>query len=145
MLAGVAIMGLVYRRVQFPTIPSIGGAGVCYATACMAQLPFEITPAEAKQKLDSGEAVLVDVREAAEYQVAKIDGAELVPMNTVPQRLQHLEGLAGEKLLVIHCHHGMRSLSVVNWLRQQGVEQCVSMAGGIELWSVQVDPTVPRY
>lgn len=145
MLAGVAIMNLVYRRVRIPTIPSIGDAGVCYATACMDQLPFEITPEQAKQKLEAGEAVLVDVREALEHQIARIDGAELIPMNTVPQRLQYLEGLAEENLLVIHCHHGMRSLNVVNWLRQQGVEHCVSMAGGIDLWSAQVDPAVPRY
>jgi len=59
--------------------------------------------------------------------------------------VQYLEGLADEKLVVIHCHHGMRSLNVVNWLRQQGVENCYSLEGGIELWSAQVDASVPRY
>lgn len=107
--------------------------------------PFEISPADAKQKIEAGEAVLIDVREEAEYQIAHIDGAELIPMNTVPQRVQYLEGLADEKLVVIHCHHGMRSLNVVNWLRQQGVENCYSLEGGIELWSAQVDASVPRY
>ena len=111
----------------------------------MSALPFEISPAEAKQKLDAGEACLIDVREQMEHQIARIEGAELIPMNTIPQHLQRLDGLAEEKLLVVHCHHGMRSLNVVNWLRQQGVANCVSMAGGIDLWSAQVDPSVPRY
>jgi sulfur-carrier protein adenylyltransferase/sulfurtransferase len=111
----------------------------------LSQLPYEISPAEAQQKVAAGEAVLIDVREELEYQLCRIEGAELVPMNTIPQHLQRLDGLADEKLLVVHCHHGMRSLNVVNWLRQQGVANCVSMAGGIELWSTQVDPSVPKY
>lgn len=111
----------------------------------MNNLKLEITPAEAKAKVEAGEAVLIDVREAAEYQIARIEGAELIPMNTVPQRLQYLDGLADEKLLVVHCHHGMRSLNVVEWLRRQGVANCQSMAGGIEQWSAQVDPRIPRY
>jgi rhodanese-related sulfurtransferase len=111
----------------------------------MPQLPYEIAPAEAKEKVEAGEALLIDVREEIEFRMARIEGAELIPMNTIPQHLQRLDGLADEKLLVVHCHHGMRSLNVVNWLRQQGVANCVSMAGGIELWSTQVDPGVPRY
>ena len=111
----------------------------------MSSLPFEISPVEAKQKLDAGEIVLIDVREVAEHQIALIDGAELIPMGTIPQRLAHLEALADEKLVVVFCHHGMRSLNVVNWLRQQGVSECVSMAGGIDLWTAMVDPSVPRY
>lgn len=107
--------------------------------------PFEISPIDAKQKIDSGEAALIDVREEGEYQVARIEGAELIPMNTVPQRVQYLEALADEKTLVVHCHHGVRSLNVVNWLRQQGIENCLSMEGGIDLWSTQVDPLVPKY
>ncbi|MCL4796300.1 MAG: rhodanese [Bryobacteraceae bacterium] len=104
-----------------------------------------MSPAEAQQQVAAGKAVLIDVREELEFQMARIDGAELIPMNTIPQHLQRLDGLADEKLLVVYCHHGMRSLNVVNWLRQQGVANCVSMAGGIELWSAQVDPQVPRY
>ncbi len=112
----------------------------------MASLPMEVTPQQVKQMLEEGRAVhLLDVREVFEHQIARIEGAELIPMNTVPQRLQYLDGLADEKLLVVHCHHGMRSLNVVNWLRQQGVDNCVSLAGGIDLWSTQVDATVPRY
>jgi rhodanese-related sulfurtransferase len=109
-------------------------------------LPFEITAPEVKRKLDAGEELaLIDVREAFELSQASIAGAEPVPMNTVPPRLQFLDGLADEKLLVVFCHHGIRSLSVVSWLRQQGVENCVSMAGGIDSWSLIVDPAVKRY
>lgn len=109
-------------------------------------LDFEITPREVKQKLDAGDRILlVDVREPMEHQICSIDGAHLIPMNTVPARLQALEAAGEEALVVVFCHHGMRSLSVVNWLRQQGVENCQSMAGGIERWSVEIDPAVPRY
>jgi len=108
-------------------------------------LPLEITPQEAKKKLDAGNAVLIDVREAAEYQLARIEGAELIPMNTVPQRLQYLDGLAEEKTLLVHCHHGIRSLNVVDWLRKQGVTNCQNVSGGIERWSTSVDAAVPRY
>ncbi len=111
----------------------------------MGPLPFEISPLEAKRKADLGEAVLIDVREPDEHRIASIGGAELIPMGTVPQRLGHLEGLADETLVVVVCHHGVRSMNVVAWLRRQGVAGCVSMAGGIERWTAEVDPMVPRY
>ncbi|MBI5280476.1 MAG: hypothetical protein HY858_02250 [Candidatus Solibacter usitatus] len=106
---------------------------------------YEVSPAEAKAKLDAGHARLIDVREPAEWEAARIEGAELVPMGEVRQEFQRLEALAEETLLVIVCHHGVRSLRVVNWLRGQGVGNCVSLAGGIERWSTQVDAAVPRY
>jgi len=109
-------------------------------------LPFEITVREVKTRLDAGERLaLIDVREAHEYALTRIEGAESIPMNTVPGRVRELEDRAEEAALVIFCHHGMRSLSVVDWLRRQGVEQCQSMAGGIDAWSIAIDPAVPRY
>ena len=106
--------------------------------------PLQITPREVKQRLDSGEKLrLVDVREPFEYQQARIEGSELIPMRSVPQALASLE--AEEAPLIVFCHHGMRSLQVVSWLREQGVEQCSSMEGGIERWSLEIDPAVPRY
>jgi rhodanese-related sulfurtransferase len=108
-------------------------------------LPYEITPAEAKAQVEAGLATLVDVREIEEHQLTRIEGAELIPMNTVPQNLQRLEALADEKVLIVFCHHGVRSLNVVHWLRRQGVDNCVTMSGGIEDWSTRVDPEVPRY
>ena len=112
----------------------------------MADLPYEISPKESRARLDAGEkVVLIDVREPGEHQICRIDGAQLIPMRTVPQRVQELDALADEALLVVYCHHGIRSLNTVNWLRKQGVSNCVSMSGGIEEWSTSIDPKVPRY
>ena len=109
-------------------------------------LPLEVTPAEVKRRLDAGESLtLIDVREPVEFQTASIAGSQLIPMNSVPAALQSLEANADESTLIVFCHHGMRSLNVVNWLRQQGVESCQSMSGGIEQWSREIDPSVPRY
>ena len=105
-----------------------------------------MTPAEVKQAVDSGSPItLIDVREPFEHQVAQIEGAELIPMQTVPDQLTGLREKAGETPLIVFCHHGVRSLNVVNWLRRQGVENCWSMAGGIDVWSLAIDPAVPRY
>ena len=107
---------------------------------------MEITPAEVKRRLDAGEKLhLIDVREPGEFATCRIADAELIPMNTVPQHLKRLETLADEAPLIVFCHHGMRSLMVVNWLRQQGVAACSSMSGGIDQWSLSIDPAVPRY
>ncbi len=108
------------------------------------EMSFEITPVELKTLLDGGGSVrLIDCREPEEHAICRIEGAQLIPMRSVPQHLQELEG--EESPIVVFCHHGVRSLSVVDWLRRQGIENCRSMAGGIDLWSVQVDPGVPRY
>ncbi len=66
-----------------------------------------------------------------------------MPMRTVPAHLAQLDD-DGPRI-VVFCHHGVRSLQVVEWLRRQGVENCQSMSGGIDLWSVRIDPGVPRY
>ena len=109
-------------------------------------LPYEITPAEVKARMDAGdELCLIDVRELPEFHTAKIESANLIPMNTIPQQLQMLETQAETTPLIVFCHHGMRSMQVVNWLRSQGVEACQSMAGGIDKWSLEIDPAVPRY
>jgi len=106
---------------------------------------LEITPRGLKQRLDAGEKIhLVDCREPYEYQLAHIDGCELIPMRSVPANLPHLKGKAEESPVVVYCHHGMRSLQVVNWLREQGVA-CQSMSGGIDQWSSEIDPAIPRY
>jgi adenylyltransferase/sulfurtransferase len=109
-------------------------------------LPIETTPQEVKRRLEAGEKLaLIDVREPGEHHLTRIDGAELIPMNTVPQRLAELDGKADEATLVFFCHHGMRSLDVADWLRRQGVDNCQSMSGGIDRWSIEIDPKVPRY
>jgi len=110
-------------------------------------LPLETTPQDIQRRLAAGEKLLlIDVREPAEFQLASIQGAELIPMRTVPAQLQRLEAAADEAAaLIVYCHHGVRSLNVVSWLREQGVSGCQSMAGGIDRWSLQIDPSVPRY
>ncbi len=109
-------------------------------------LPFEITPREVKARLDKGEPTyLIDVREAQEHQIARLAGSELIPMRTVPAALNGLVDKAESALVVVFCHHGIRSLQVVNWLRQNGIEECQSMAGGIDLWSLEIDSSIPRY
>lgn len=109
-------------------------------------LPLEIAPREVKRRMDAGEKLaLIDVREPQEYLLARIESATLIPMRSVPAQLQTLDARADEEPLIVYCHHGIRSLNVVNWLREQGVEACQSMSGGIDAWSLIVDPSVPRY
>ena len=105
---------------------------------------FEVSVADLKRRIDAAQpARLIDVREPVEFATARIEGSELIPMGTVPHRLQELEAI--EDPIVLICHHGIRSLRVAAWLREQGVENCWSLAGGIERWSLEADPTVPRY
>jgi rhodanese-related sulfurtransferase len=107
---------------------------------------LEISARDVRALQNDGKPLhLIDVREPFEVATAAIAGAEPIPMRQIPGELQDLESKAATAPLVVFCHHGVRSLNVVHWLRQQGVENCVSMAGGIEAWSLEVDPTVPRY
>ncbi len=107
-------------------------------------LPMEITPQELRERMAHGERVrLLDVREPWEHQTARIEGAELIPMADVPANLPRLDG--EEAPLVIYCHHGIRSMNVAAWLRRQGVEHAQSLQGGIDRWSREIDPAVPRY
>jgi len=109
-------------------------------------LPLEIAASEVSRRIAVGEKLhLIDVREPNEFAISKIPGAELIPMRQIPGELQSLEAKADEAPLMVFCHHGVRSLNVVNWLRQQGLEACQSIAGGIDAWSLTVDPNVPRY
>jgi rhodanese-related sulfurtransferase len=104
---------------------------------------LEITPAAVKARLDSGERlVLIDVREPWEHQLCRIEGATLIPLGTLAASLQTLPDVDE---LVCYCHHGMRSLDAATWLRFQGIEKAKSLAGGIERWSAEIDPNVPRY
>ncbi len=88
---------------------------------------------------------MIDVREPEEFALARIEGAQLIPMQSIPAELQELEGLADDHDLLLLCHHGVRSLQVVSWLRAHGVENCFSVLGGIDRWSREIDPEVPRY
>nr|WP_316644384.1 rhodanese-like domain-containing protein [uncultured Roseateles sp.] len=110
----------------------------------MEQLPVDRLPAQL-QALGAG-TVLLDVREPWEVALAsiRIDGARWlsIPMGQIPQRLDELDP---SQPVVCYCHHGMRSLQVVAFLQRQGFDSVYNLAGGIEAWSVQMDPAVPRY
>ena len=107
-------------------------------------MDYEITPEDVKNKLDSGEAfTLLDVREPWECSTAKIENSKLMPMGEVPSRA-HQE-LDPDEHIIVLCHHGVRSMNVTVWLRQQGFENVQSMRGGIDAWSRRVDPKVPVY
>lgn len=104
---------------------------------------LQILPMELKQRLDQGEKViLVDVREPGEYQICRIEGAKLIPLGALPS---HVQSLPDDEEVICYCHHGIRSLDAAVWLRQQGIEHAKSLAGGIERWSLEIDPNIPRY
>ena len=108
-------------------------------------LPMEIDCVTVKKRLDSGDNfLLIDCREPSEYDTCKIDGATLLPMSELANRLSELEPYK-DREIIVHCHHGGRSLRVANWLRKNGYDKARSMAGGIDQWSLEIDPTVPRY
>lgn len=114
--------------------------------ACKAgeDVDYEITPEEVKSKLDAGEAfTLLDVREPWEFETARIVGAKLMPMGDVPSRAN--QELDPEDHVVVVCHHGVRSMNVTAWLRQQGFEKAQSMRGGMDAWAKRVDKSVPVY
>ena len=104
---------------------------------------IEITPLEVKELLSRGDKVLfVDVREQWEHDAAHLAGSVLIPLREIPSNLQRIEN---SEQVVIFCHHGMRSLDAAAWLRSQGVEGARSMTGGIDRWSIEIDPAIPRY
>ena len=86
--------------------------------------------------------LLLDVREDWEAGICKIEGATLVPMNTVPARLQELDDDAE---IVCICHHGARSMAVASFLERNGFTDVTNLTGGIHAWAVQVDSTMPKY
>lgn len=108
-------------------------------------LPVEVTCAQVKARLEASENfVFLDCREPNEHQAVSIQQAKLLPLSEIQNRLAELESHR-EGDIVIHCHHGGRSLRVANWLRQQGFSKAQSMAGGIDQWAIEIDPSLPRY
>jgi rhodanese-related sulfurtransferase len=108
-------------------------------------LPIEIDCRTVHSDLVAGaEFLFLDCREPYEYAVAKIEGAKLLPMSELAARVEELAPYR-DRRIVVHCHHGGRSLRVANWLRGQGFDQAQSMAGGIDAWATEIDPAVPRY
>ncbi|MGN6388239.1 MAG: rhodanese-like domain-containing protein [Burkholderiaceae bacterium] len=86
--------------------------------------------------------LLLDVRQPWEYQTCHLPDATLVPLAALPQALA---GLDPAQPVVCICHHGMRSLQAAAFLERQGFADVANLTGGIDAWSIQVDPGVPRY
>ena len=106
-------------------------------------LEYEVSPLEAAFLLRNNEARFLDVREPWEYATARIGGSVLMPMGDVPARA-HQE-LDPDERIVVLCHHGVRSMNVAVWLRNQGFENAQSLRGGIDAWAAEVDPSLGRY
>jgi rhodanese-related sulfurtransferase len=103
----------------------------------------EMSPHELKRRMDAGEPVeLIDVREPFEYEIARINGAKLIPLGEITERLDELNG---EQPIVVHCHSGKRSAQAVRLLQQRGFANVYNLEGGIDAWSDQIAPNVPKY
>lgn len=110
-----------------------------------AELPLEIDCRSVRELQSSGaDFLFLDCREPDEYETAHIEGTTLLPMSALQDRVAELDGRQDQRVIV-HCHHGGRSLRVARWLRAQGYTQAQSMAGGIDDWALRIDPSVPRY
>ena len=110
-------------------------------------LPTEIIPSDASTLLDTSkhaDCLLLDCRTEEEYSIAKIAQSKLIPMQEIPGRLDELEPWK-QKRLVVHCHHGVRSLRVAKWLREHGFDNAQSLKGGIEAWRNEIDSSIPAY
>ena len=102
-----------------------------------------ISPAQLAEQIKSGEALrLIDVREPVEYEIARIAGAELLPLSRFNEWAHRLNT---EERIVVMCHHGIRSAQVCAMLAQGGFDKLYNLAGGIDRWSQEVDGSVPRY
>lgn len=103
----------------------------------------DITPAELAARLSAGRAPrLLDVREPYEWAIARLPDARLIPLNSLPQSAETLDR---DVELVVYCHHGGRSAAAVEWLKDRGFTGARNLVGGIDRWSLEVDPAVRRY
>lgn len=102
-----------------------------------------ITPAQFVERQKSGdELLLIDVREDVEHEMARVEGARLLPLSRFQEWAASLDP---SRETVFMCHHGVRSAQVCAALSHQGFTKLYNLAGGIERWSLEIDPNVPRY
>jgi rhodanese-related sulfurtransferase len=107
---------------------------------------LEVSAQQVRAMMNDPEAalLLIDCREESEWRTARIEGARLIPLGDLTVHAADIAAEAEGRSVVVHCHHGVRSLRAALALRAHGIA-AKSMAGGIDAWSNQVDPTVPRY
>jgi len=102
-----------------------------------------ISPRKLAEKIKNGEDVnLIDVREPIEFEIARIEGARLLPLSRFREWIDELE--SGAETIVM-CHHGVRSAQLCAYLMQNGFERVFNLEGGIDSWSLEVDAEVSRY
>ena len=111
----------------------------------MTLLPLEVSCSDVHHRQTAGEKLmLLDCREAEEYEIASISNAHLLPMSVLIDRVGELAGLE-EQAIIVYCHHGGRSAQVAQWLRDQGFSRSQSMDGGIDCWAEEIEPGMARY
>jgi rhodanese-related sulfurtransferase len=111
----------------------------------MEPIPAEIDVNAVHGMLERGDDfLLLDCRNDDEVQLVRIEGSRHIPMGQLPDRVGELEA-DKQRPIVVHCHHGGRSLRVTHWLRGQGFANVRNMTGGIDAWALQVDPSLSRY
>ncbi len=107
------------------------------------EVPFEISVNELRRWLDEGKPVhIIDVREPQEVAICRLPNSQVIPLRQIPTAIDELDK---EALTVVHCHHGSRSAQAVMFMRQHGFSRATNLEGGIDAWSLLVDPSVPRY
>jgi len=107
-------------------------------------MDYEITTEELNRLRTNGDDILLlDVRELWELEVARVADSKHIPMGDIPARFN--QELDPEDHIVVICHHGVRSMNVTAWLRQQGFDKAQSLRGGIDRWAREIDPSVPLY
>lgn len=102
----------------------------------------QISPSTLKAMLDSEPPLLLDVREDWEFATAHLPGSLHIPMAKIPQRHAELEK---NRPIVVICHHGMRSQQVADFLEKKGATDIGNLVGGLDAWSIEIDPQLPRY
>ena len=106
-------------------------------------MDIEITVMQAKELREKNPSIqFLDVREPEEVEIGHISKTLHIPLNFIPFSL---EKIPKDETLIVYCHHGMRSLKAVEYLKAKGFDKAVNLAGGIHEWSTKIDPTIPTY
>lgn len=108
---------------------------------------IDVTAVAAARSDSLANALLLDVREPWEFELARIEHSVNIPMSTLASRVEEVRTLqqAATGPVVVICHHGMRSMQCAQFLSKQGLDHLINLSGGIDAWSARVDPSVPQY